>query len=46
MPSLPNKVRPLTKRKAWRALAAHFNDARNLHLRDLFARKIQNAANG
>ena len=37
MPSLPVKVQPLTKRKAWNALAAHFNQARNLHLRDLFA---------
>ena len=37
MPSLPVKVQPLTKRKAWNALAAHFNQARCLHLRDLFA---------
>ena len=37
MPSLPIKVQPLTKRKAWKALAAHFNQMRNLHLRDLFA---------
>jgi glucose-6-phosphate isomerase len=37
MPSLPIKVQPLTKRKAWNALAAHFNRVRNLHLRDLFA---------
>ena len=37
MPSLPIKVQPLTKRKAWNALAAHFNQARYLHLRDLFA---------
>ena len=37
MPSLPIKVQPLTKRKAWSALAAHFKQARNLHLRDLFA---------
>src|SRR5271165_6762702 len=37
MPSLPVKVQPLTKRKAWSALAAHFNHVRNLHLRDLFA---------
>src|SRR5258708_548153 len=28
---------PLTKRKAWKALAAHFKKARDLHLRDLFA---------
>src|SRR5678815_3417665 len=31
------KVQPLTKRNAWSALAAHFNQVRNLHLRDLFA---------
>ena len=37
MPSLPIKVQLLTKRKAWNALAAHFNQARCLHLRDLFA---------
>src|SRR3974377_2190840 len=37
MPSLPIKMQPLTKRKAWGALAAHFNQARTLHLRDLFA---------
>jgi len=37
MPSLPIEVQPLTKRKAWSALAAHFKQARNLHLRDLFA---------
>src|SRR5271165_6243241 len=37
MPTLPIKVQPLTKRKAWSALAAHFNQARCLHLRDLFA---------
>ena len=37
MPSLPVKIQPLTKRKAWSALAAHFRQSRNLHLRDLFA---------
>ena len=37
MPTLPVTVRPLTKRKAWSDLAAHFKQARNLHLRDLFA---------
>ena len=37
MPSLPIEVRPLTQRKAWSALAAHFNKVRQLHLRDLFA---------
>jgi glucose-6-phosphate isomerase len=30
-------VPPLTQRKAWRTLAAHFNKVRELHLRDLFA---------
>ncbi|HYL85478.1 MAG TPA: glucose-6-phosphate isomerase [Candidatus Angelobacter sp.] len=28
---------PLTKRKAWKALQAHYKKARELHLRDLFA---------
>ncbi len=37
MPTLPTKVQPLTSRKAWSALAAHFDQVRNLHLRDLFA---------
>jgi glucose-6-phosphate isomerase len=37
MLSLPVKVQPLTKRKAWGALTKHFNQARHLHLRDLFA---------
>ncbi len=37
MPTLPTKVQPLTRRKAWSALAAHLNHVRNLHLRDLFA---------
>ena len=26
---------PLTKRKAWKALAAHFENVRHLHLRTL-----------
>jgi glucose-6-phosphate isomerase len=30
-------VQPLTQRKAWTALAAHFETARHVHLRDLFA---------
>jgi glucose-6-phosphate isomerase len=30
-------IQPLTKRNAWKALAAHFIKARDLHLRDLFA---------
>jgi len=34
---MPTKVQPLTKRKAWKALATHFNEVRGLHLRELFA---------
>src|SRR5262245_4143040 len=30
-------IQPLTKRTAWKALAAHHTKARELHLRDLFA---------
>jgi len=30
-------VAPLTKRKAWKALAAHYRQVRELHLRTLFA---------
>jgi glucose-6-phosphate isomerase len=30
-------IKPLTKRKAWQALKAHYRDVRELHLRDLFA---------
>ena len=30
-------IKPLTKRKAWKALAAHYKKVRDLHLRDLFA---------
>jgi len=30
-------TQPLTKRKAWKALAAHFKEVKDLHLRDLFA---------
>ncbi|MBS1238166.1 MAG: glucose-6-phosphate isomerase, partial [Deltaproteobacteria bacterium] len=29
-------IKPLTKRKAWKALEAHYKKARDLHLRDLF----------
>jgi len=36
MQTLP--IQPLTQRKAWTALAAHFKTARSLCLRDLFAR--------
>jgi len=34
---------PLTQRPAWKALEAHYTDAKHLHLRDLFA---QDAARG
>src|SRR3974390_1071754 len=37
MSTLSSKLQPLTQRKPWNALAAHFNQARHLHLRDLFA---------
>ena len=30
------EIKPLTKRKAWKALEAHHKKARDLHLRDLF----------
>jgi glucose-6-phosphate isomerase len=30
-------IQPLTKRKAWKALTAHFKKAKDSHLRDLFA---------
>jgi len=30
-------TRPLAKRKAWKALAAHYRKVRDLHLRELFA---------
>jgi len=31
------RVAPLKKRQAWKALAAHYKQVRNLHLRELFA---------
>ena len=31
------RIAPLTERKAWRALSTHYEKARTLHLRDLFA---------
>ena len=37
IPAPPVKIQPLTQRKAWNALAAHFNHARNLHLGELSA---------
>jgi glucose-6-phosphate isomerase len=30
-------IKPLSKRPAWKALAAHYKKARDLHLRDLFS---------
>jgi glucose-6-phosphate isomerase len=30
-------IKPLTKRRAWKALQAHYKKAKDLHLRDLFA---------
>jgi glucose-6-phosphate isomerase len=30
-------IKPLTKRKAWKALEAHYKEVRQLHLRELFA---------
>ncbi len=34
---MPAKLTPLTKRPAWKALAAHYQQARAWHLRELFA---------
>jgi glucose-6-phosphate isomerase len=31
------RIKPLTKRKAWKALEAHYKQVRPLHLRELFA---------
>ena len=33
----PRAIKPLTKRRAWKALQAHYKVVRLLHLRDLFA---------
>ena len=33
---MPESTTPLTHRKAWKALAAHYKSARDWHLRDLF----------
>jgi glucose-6-phosphate isomerase len=35
--SKSQRIEPLTKRKAWKALQAHYKQVRELHLRDLFA---------
>src|SRR6267378_7102476 len=34
---LATTIQPLTQRKAWKALATHFKEVRELHLRELFA---------
>src|ERR671914_336581 len=34
---MTNQIVPLTERQAWNALAAHYQEARELHLRNLFA---------
>jgi glucose-6-phosphate isomerase len=34
-------IKPLTQRKAWKALAAHYKEVRQLHLRQLFADDAQ-----
>ncbi len=39
--SKPASIQPLTKRKAWKALAAHYKEVRQLHLRQLFAEDAQ-----
>ncbi len=36
-------VEPLTHRPAWKALEAHYNEARKLHLRDLFGADAKRA---
>jgi glucose-6-phosphate isomerase len=33
----PEVLEPLTKRKAWKSLQAHYEEVRGLHLRELFA---------
>jgi glucose-6-phosphate isomerase len=34
-------IKPLTKRRAWKALQAHYEKAKDLHLRDLFAEDLK-----
>ena len=34
-------IKPLTKRRAWKALQAHYKKAKDLHLRDLFAEDLK-----
>ncbi|MFI5339312.1 MAG: glucose-6-phosphate isomerase [Candidatus Methylomirabilales bacterium] len=38
---MPAKLTPLTKGPAWKALAAHYKQVRELHLRELFAQDPQ-----
>src|ERR1043166_4475495 len=38
---MKSTIKPLTKRTAWKALATHYKDMRNRHLRDLFANDAQ-----
>src|SRR5215471_2330714 len=38
---MKSTIKPLTKRTAWKALATHYKDMRNRHLRDLFASDAQ-----
>jgi glucose-6-phosphate isomerase len=35
---------PLTERPAWKALKAHYNEIRNVHLRKLFSRPGRRSA--
>jgi hypothetical protein len=35
--SVPQVVEPLTQRKAWKSLQAHYEQVRDLHLKTLFA---------
>lgn len=41
MTDTTSHVLPLTERKSWKALAAHFEQVRNVHLRSLFADDAQ-----
>src|SRR5262249_59542573 len=38
---MSSAIKPLTKRPAWKALATHYNEMSNWHLRDLFADDAQ-----
>ncbi len=41
MTDTTSTVLPLAERKAWQALAAHYEQVRDLHLRSLFADDAQ-----